>query len=92
MCSSPNNLQTRACLQLRSASPTDNTTPTTPAHHGEDQVHRADVLVVGRIHETAPPGRGVVRVIVMRVITVCVVVCAVSRCHRQTLRRCVIAR
>ena len=36
-------------------------------HAGDDrehQVHRADVLVVGRIDEAAPPGRGVVRVIV----------------------------
>ena len=55
--------------------------------HGEHEVHRADVLVVGRIDEAAPPGRGVV--LVCRV----VVVCAVSRrSHYQFLEPVVIAR
>ena len=39
-----------------------------PRDEGEHQVHRADVLVIGRIDEPPPAGRKVVRVIVMAVI------------------------
>ena len=50
----------------------------------EHQVHRADVLVVGRIDEAPPAGRMVVRVIVMRVV-VSVVSRSCGRCHFQIL-------
>ncbi len=44
-----------SCSSIRIA--IDISPPITPAHHGEHEVHRADVLVVRRIDETAPPGR-----------------------------------
>ena len=52
-----------------------------PRDEGEHQVHRADVLVIGRIDEPPPAGRKVVRVIVMAVIGMR----CCGRCHFQIL-------
>src|SRR5882724_11176580 len=42
-----------------------------PADDREHQVHRADVLVVGRVDEAAPSGRGRMIVRIMRVVSRC---------------------
>ena len=66
-CSPVKNCMPGCCSSMRM--PIDSAPPISAADDGEHQVHRADVLVVGRIDEAAPAGRRVM--VVVRVVSRC---------------------